>query len=64
MHYRLEYVVSSDSQLSPPEKEKTMIRFRQLRRARRRPTPPFFLLELDLPFEEIIADLVYPAPAA
>jgi hypothetical protein len=64
MRYRLRYVVSSDSQLSPPEKEKKMIRFRQLRRARRRPTPPFFLLDLDLPFEEIIADLVYPAPAA
>jgi hypothetical protein len=40
-----------------------MIRFRNLRRARRKPTPPFFLLELDLPFEEIMADLVYPAPA-
>jgi hypothetical protein len=58
-------VVSSDSQLTrrSPEKEKMMIRFRNLRRARRKPTPPLFLLELDLPFEEIIADLVYPAPA-
>jgi hypothetical protein len=36
--------------------------FRNLRSRRRRPSPPFFLLELDLPYEEVMADLVYPAP--
>jgi hypothetical protein len=35
--------------------------FRELRRRRRQPTPPFYLLELDLPFDEVLADLVYPA---
>ncbi len=38
--------------------------FRNLRRRRRQPNPPFYLLELDLPFEEVMADLVYPAPSA
>jgi len=36
--------------------------FRNLRRNRRQPKPPFFLLELDLPFDEVMSDLVYPAP--
>jgi hypothetical protein len=38
--------------------------FRTLRRRRRQPTSPFYLLELDLPFDEVLADLVYPAPSA
>ncbi len=37
--------------------------FRSLRRQRRQPKPPFYLLDLDLPFDEIMADLVYPAPS-
>jgi hypothetical protein len=40
------------------------MRFRQLRRRRRQPKPPFFLLELNLPLEEIVADLIYPTPSA
>jgi hypothetical protein len=35
--------------------------FKNLRRRHRRPTPPFHLLDLDLPFDEVLADLVYPA---
>jgi hypothetical protein len=38
--------------------------FRILRRRRRRPNPPFYLLELDLPFDEVLADLAYPAGSA
>ena len=38
--------------------------FRNLRRRRRQPNPPFYLLELDLPFEQVMADLVYPGPSA
>ena len=38
------------------------MRFNSLRRRRRRPNPPFFLLELNLSLDEIVADLVYPAP--
>ena len=34
--------------------------FRNLRR-RRQPTPPFYLLELDLAFDDIMGDLAYPA---
>ena len=37
--------------------------FRSLRRRRRQPKPPFYLLDLELPLDEIIADLVYPAPS-
>lgn len=38
------------------------MRFLQnLRRRRRQPKPPFYLLELDLPFDEVLADLTYPA---
>ena len=37
--------------------------FRSLRRQRRQAKPPFYLLDLDLPFDEIMADLVYPAPS-
>jgi hypothetical protein len=45
--------------------EETVMRFfKALRRRRRQPTPPFYLLELDLPFDEVLADLVYPAPSA
>jgi hypothetical protein len=40
------------------------MRFSQLRRRRRRPKPPFFLLELNLSLDEIVADLVYPTPSA
>lgn len=36
--------------------------FKSLRRKRRQPNPPFYLLELDLPFEDVMADLVYPSP--
>jgi hypothetical protein len=47
------------------EIEETVMRFfRALRRRRRQPTPPFYVLELDLPFDEVLADLVYPAPSA
>jgi hypothetical protein len=35
--------------------------FRDLRRRRRQPKPPFYTLELDLPLDDIMADLVYPA---
>jgi hypothetical protein len=38
--------------------------FKNLRRRRRQPSPPFNLLELDLPFEEVMADLTYPAGSA
>ncbi len=38
--------------------------FKNLRRKRRQPSPPFHLLELDLPLDEIMTDLVYPAPSA
>jgi hypothetical protein len=38
------------------------MRFRRIRKRRRQPRPPFFVLPLDLPFEEVMADLVYPAP--
>lgn len=36
------------------------MRFKELRRRRRQPKPPVFLLDLHLPFEEVIADLSYP----
>ena len=36
--------------------------FRSLRRQRRQPKPPFYLLALDLPVDEVMADLVYPSP--
>jgi len=36
--------------------------FQTLRRKRRQPNPPFYFLELDLPFEDVIADLTYPSP--
>ena len=36
--------------------------FQSLRRKRRQPRPPFYLLELDLPFEDVMADLSYPSP--
>ena len=38
--------------------------FKRLRSKRRQPKPPVYLIELDLPFDEVIADLVYPAPSA
>ncbi|HWL50779.1 MAG TPA: hypothetical protein VNT92_12955 [Acidimicrobiia bacterium] len=38
--------------------------FKSLRRKRRQPNAPFYLLELDLPFDDVMADLVYPAPSA
>lgn len=37
--------------------------FRNLRRRRRKPSPPAFTLDLQLPFEEVLADLVYPGTA-
>ncbi|MGH8950619.1 MAG: hypothetical protein ACRDX9_04270 [Acidimicrobiia bacterium] len=37
--------------------------FRNLRRRRRKPSPPAFSLELDLPFDEVLADLVFPGTA-
>lgn len=40
------------------------MRFRNLRRRRRQPKPPFFLLPLDLAFDEVMADLVFPGRAA
>ncbi len=40
------------------------MRFRNLRRRRRQPKAPFFLLPLDLPFDEVMADLVFPGKAA
>jgi hypothetical protein len=40
------------------------MRFRHMRRLRRRPKPPLLLLELDIPLEEIIADLLYPGDRA
>ena len=40
------------------------MRFRLLRRNRRKPKPPFLLLELDLPFDEVMADLVAPVHAS
>ena len=42
--------------------EAAMRFFRNLRMRRRQPNPPFYLLELDLPFEDVMADLVYPSP--
>ncbi|HYJ25668.1 MAG TPA: hypothetical protein VE027_11730 [Acidimicrobiia bacterium] len=36
--------------------------FQSLRRKRRQPNPPFYLLELDLPMEQVMADLTYPSP--
>ncbi|MET0696730.1 MAG: hypothetical protein ABWZ58_04820 [Acidimicrobiia bacterium] len=36
--------------------------FQSLRRKRRQPNPPFYLLELDLPLDEVMADLTYPSP--
>jgi hypothetical protein len=38
------------------------MRFNSLRRRRRRPHPPFYMLELNLSLDEIVADLVYPTP--
>jgi len=64
MHYSVRYVVSSYSKLTSwSHKEVCMRFFRSLRRQRRQPKPPFYLLELDLPFDEIMADLVYPGPS-
>jgi len=40
------------------------MRFRRLRRRRRQPKTPFYILELDIPLEEIIAELVFPGEAA
>lgn len=37
---------------------------RNLFRRRRLPMPHFYRLELNLSFEEILADLVYPGPSA
>jgi hypothetical protein len=37
--------------------------FKSLRRRRRQPKPPVYLLELDLPLDDIMTDLVYPAPS-
>jgi hypothetical protein len=37
------------------------MRFRIIRRRRRKPQTPFFILPLNLAFEEILADLVFPA---
>ena len=39
------------------------MRFSSLRRRRRRPHPPFYLLELNISLDDIVADLVYPGPA-
>lgn len=39
------------------------MRIRRLRRRRRQPKPPFHVLELDLPFDEVMADLVFPGTA-
>ncbi len=36
------------------------MRYRDLRRRRRRPKTPMFLLDLHLPFDEVLADLSYP----
>lgn len=36
------------------------MRFRDLRRRRRRPGRPMFLLELQLPYTEVLADLAFP----
>ena len=36
------------------------MRFKELRRRRRQPRAPMFLLELDLPFDEVMADLHFP----
>ncbi len=36
------------------------MRFKELRRRRRQPKPPMFLLDLQLPLEVVIADLSYP----
>ncbi len=36
--------------------------FKSLRMKRRQPSPPLYLLELDLPFEDVMADLTYPSP--
>jgi hypothetical protein len=63
MRYQPRYVVSCNSQLISP-KQGDLMRFSQLRRRRRQPKPPFFLLELNLSLDEIVADLVYPAPSA
>ena len=38
------------------------MRFRHIRRRRRQPSPPFFLLPLDIELGEIMADLVFPTP--
>ncbi len=59
MHYSDEYVVSSNSKLT----EEEIMRFRNLFRRRRLPKPTFYRLELDLSFDEILADLVYPGPS-
>ena len=36
--------------------------FQSLRMKRRQPNPPFYLVALELPFEEVMADLTYPSP--
>ncbi len=78
MHYSTRYVVSSYSKLTfeyfgidtvsridteySIDQEACMRFFKSLRRKRRQPNPPFHLLELDLPFEDVMADLTYPSP--
>jgi hypothetical protein len=37
------------------------MRFRSMRRRRRQPRAPFYVLPLDLPYDEVMADLVFPA---
>lgn len=67
MHYPEWYVFSSNPKPTSggvrvwSSEEASMRFFRNLRRRRRQPTPPFYLLELDLPFEDVMADLAYPA---
>jgi hypothetical protein len=37
--------------------------FREIRRRHRRPAPPFFILPIAIPFDEIMDDLTFPASA-
>jgi hypothetical protein len=61
MHYSLAYRVSSNSQLTIETRPGSdTMRFLRLRRRRRQPKTPMFLLDLELPFEEVLADLSYP----
>jgi hypothetical protein len=45
------------------DQEVCMRFFKSLRMRRRQPNPPFYLLELDIPFEDVMSDLIYPAPS-